>query len=277
MASTPPRPRRDPTALALSLGFAFLIVLAVAATLFARGRWWLPPVASAQGVEIDRLFRVTFVILSIAFVLVHGLLALFVWRFRARGEERASYWHENRTLEAAYTIIPAIVMITLTVIAAGLWGRIHSPPPPDALVMEVRAEQFTWLARYPGRDGVFGRIDSKQYDRERNPMALERGDPAGRDDIVANELHLVVNRPVRLRLRSKDVIHSFYVPALRVKQDAVPGITVETWFTPTRLGRFQVVCAELCGVGHYVMVRPLVVESEQAFNVWLAAQRPKQP
>lgn len=255
----------------MALLLVLLITGAVVATIAARKRWWLPPVASAQGAEIDRLFFVTFAIIALAFILVQGALALFIWRFRDRGQA-ASYWHHHPALEMTYTVIPAVVMVALTLMAARLWTRIHSPAAADALMVEVRAEQFTWLTRYPGADGTFGRIDARQYDRQRNPMALDRGDPAGSDDIVVTETHFVVNRPVRLRLRSKDVIHSFFVPALRVKQDAVPGITVEISFTPTRIGRYQAVCAELCGVGHYVMVRPLVVETQEVFDAWLARQ-----
>lgn len=141
----------------LAIAFALLIVAAVAGTLVARSRWWLTPLASAQGRSIDQLFIITFAIISAAFILVQGLLALFVWLYRDRGQ-RASYWHEHRALELTYTIIPAIVMAGLTVTAAGLWSRIHSAPPPGALVVEVRGEQFGWKARYPGPDGKFGLI-----------------------------------------------------------------------------------------------------------------------
>src|SRR3990172_3817127 len=140
----------------LGIALALLIVAAVVTTLAARSRWWLPPLASAQGRSIDQLFIATFGIISVAFVLVHGLLALFVWLYRDRGQ-RASYWHENRALELTYTIIPAIVMAGLTLSAAGLWSRIHSAPPPQALVVEGRGEQFGWEARDPGPDGKFGR------------------------------------------------------------------------------------------------------------------------
>jgi cytochrome c oxidase subunit 2 len=261
--------------LAILLGL--LIVAGVLGTLAARSRWWLPPLASAQGRPIDRLFLTTFVIISAAFILVQGLLALFVWLYRDRGQ-RATYWHEHRSLELTYTIVPAIVMAGLTVTAAGLWARLHSAPPPDALVVEVRAEQFGWKARYPGPDGAFGRIDPARYNLRQNPLALDPTDPAGRDDVVVDasvrEMHLVVNRPAELRVRAKDVLHSFFVPAFRIKQDAVPGMTVSIWVTPTETGTFEIACAELCGLGHYVMRGKIIVQSQPEFDAWLAQARP---
>ncbi len=261
----------------LGIAFALLVVAAVVGTLAARGRWWLPPLASAQGRSIDRLFFATFVIISAAFVLVQGLLALFVWQYRDRGQ-RASYWHENRALELTYTIIPAIVMTGLTLTAAGLWSRIHSAPPAQALVVEVRGEQFGWKARYPGPDGTFGRIDVSHYNARENPWALDPADPAGKDDIVLDvsardELHLVVNRPVDVHIRAKDVLHSFFVPAFRIKQDAVPGMVTSIWFTPTKTGRYEIACAELCGPLHYIMRGKIVVQTQQEFDAWLAQVR----
>ncbi|MDQ7827467.1 MAG: cytochrome c oxidase subunit II [Armatimonadota bacterium] len=260
------------TAAAFAAAVVLLVVLAVAATVAARTRWWFPPLASLHGRAVDTLFAVTFGIIAVAFVLVHALLALFVWRYREHPERRAAHWHDHRALELTYTLVPAVVLVSLTLAAARLWAGIHSPPPAGALAVEVRAEQFGWLARYPGPDGVFGRVDPAQYDRRRNPMALDRSDPAGRDDIVTTELHLVVGRPAAVRLRSKDVIHSFFLAELRVKQDAVPGVTVVKWFVPTRVGTFEIACAELCGVGHYAMRGRLVVQSQAAFDAWLAAQ-----
>ena len=253
--------------------FLMVVVGGVELTLVARGRWWLPPVASAHGLDVDRLFYITLVVTGVVFVGVHVLLALFVWRYAAHGAGRAASWHEHRTLELTYTIIPAVVLLVLISMGAVVWARIHSPAPPDALVVDVRAEQFAWIARYPGPDGVFGRVDPARIHLRDNPMGLDPADPAGADDIVSRELHLVTNRPVRVRLRAKDVLHSFFLPQFRVKQDAVPGMTTETWFVPTRAGNYEIACAELCGVGHYVMRGKVKVESQQAFDAWLAQQR----
>ncbi len=257
-----------------SLLVVMVVLGGVGMTLLARGRWWLLPVASAHGVDVDRLIYTTLVVTGIVFVLVHVLMAAFVWLYADRGTGRASYWHDDRTLELTYTLVPAAVLVTLISMGAVVWGRVHSPAPADAMVVDVRAEQFGWLFRYPGPDGVFGRTDPARINVRDNPMGLDRADSAGADDIVVRggDLHLAVNRPVRVRLRSKDVLHSFFIPAFRVKQDAVPGMTIELWFTPTREGKYEIACAELCGVGHYIMRGQITVESQQAVQAWLAQQ-----
>lgn len=256
---------------------ALIVVLVVIGgtgmTLAARGRWWMLPVASAHGVEVDRLINTTWIVTGLVFILVHVLLAAFVWRYADRGTGRAAYWHDDRTLELTYTLIPAAVLITLISMGAVVWARVHSPAPAGALVVDVRAEQFGWLFRYPGPDGTFGRTDVTLIHTRDNPMGLDPADPAGGDDLVARELHLVANKPVRVRLRGKDVLHSFFIPAFRVKQDVVPGMTIETWFTPTKTGDYELACAELCGVGHYIMRGRVKVESQEAFNAWLAGLR----
>ncbi len=272
-----PPPQQDARRTGLLLGLLIVIMVAVggvAATLYARGHWWLPPLASVFGREIDRLFYSTLIITGVVFVLVHVLLALFVWRYAAYGDRKALYWYDNRKLELSYTIIPAIVLAIMVSMGGVVWATIHKAPPADALLVDERGEQFSWLSRYPGPDGVFGRVDPKLIDHRTNPMGLDPSDPAASDDIVSSELHLVVNRPVRVRLRSTGVIHSFFIPQFRVKQDAVPGMTIETWFTPTREGPYEIACAELCGIGHYAMKGKVVVESQQAFDAWLAQQKP---
>lgn len=272
----PPDPRRT----ARQLSLVILLMIAVGgllSTLWARSRWWLPTVASAQGIEIDRLFYITLVVTGIAFVLVHLALALFVWMGGRR--QTAAYWHDNRTLELTYTLAPAAILLTLVSMGAVVWGRIHTPAPENAIVVEVRAEQFGWIFRYPGADGSFGRVDPKLINVRTNPLGVDPADSAGEDDIVVRggDLHLVVNRPVHVRLRSKDVLHSFFIPQFRVKQDAVPGVTIPVVFTPTRLGNYEIACAELCGVGHYIMRGKITVVTQAAFDAWLGSQRPAAP
>ncbi len=275
MAAAPPPPDARTTGRQFgALIFGMIVVGGVVLTLVARNLWWLPPVASAHGLEVDRLFYTTLVVTGIVFVGVHALLAFFVWRYGARGGERAAYWHEDRTLELTYTLVPAAILVSLVSMGAVVWSRVHSAPPPNAEVIEVRGEQFGWVARYPGPDGVFGRIYPELINTIKNPMGLDPADPAGADDIVTREVHLVVNKPIRIRLRSKDVIHSFFIPAFRVKQDAVPGMTVEIWFIPTKEGDYEIACAELCGVGHYIMRGKLKVETQAAFDAWYAQQPP---
>ncbi len=254
--------------------FSLLILLLVVfggvlSFLVARSRWWLLPVASRQGVEFDRLFYTTLIVTGFVFVLVHVLMAVFVWQGGRR--KQAIHWHEHKTLELTYTLAPAAILVTLIAMGAVAWARIHEPAPPNALLVEVRAEQFGWRFRYPGADGQFGRVNPALINARTNPMGIDPADPAGKDDILAGELHLVSNRTVHIRLRSKDVIHSLFIPAFRVKQDAVPGMTIDVVFTPTKDGHYDIACAELCGVGHYVMRGKITVESQAAFDTWLAS------
>ena len=248
-----------------------VVVAAVAGTALAMQRWWLPPLASAEGEGVDFSLNVLLAVTGVVFVVVQLLLVIFALRFADRGEGRARFWHDNPRLEAGWTVVTALVLTTLTVWDGILWVRMHSPAPADALVVEVWAEQFGWRYRYPGPDGRFGRTDPRLI-AAGNPLGLDPTDPAAQDDIVTQELHLVEGRPARVRLHAKDVIHSFFLPELRFKQDAVPGRVIERHFTPTRAGRYTVACAELCGVGHFVMSSALVVEPQQAFDAWLQAQ-----
>ncbi len=271
MAPGPDDPR---TGRLYALVIVVLVVLGGGGlTVYSMGRWWLPPVASAHGAAVDGLFNITLAVTGVVFVGVHVLLAWLLWRYPARGTERADHWHENRALELTYTIVPAVALVILISMGAVVFARVHSAPPSDALIVDVRAEQFAWVARYPGPVGAFGRVDPARINLRDNPMGLDPADPAGADDIVTRELHLVTGRPVRVRLRAKDVLHSFFVPEFRTKQDAIPGMTIESWFTPTRAGNYEIACAELCGVGHYVMRGKVKVESQQAFDAWLAGQK----
>ena len=267
-ADAPPAPGRGRGGVWLLLA---VILAAIAGTVVAMARWWLPPVASAEGAAIDGLFKTILIITGIVFILVQLALVFFALRFADRGEGRAQYWHDNPRLEAGWTAVTALILTTLTALGGVLWVRIHAAPPPDALVVDVWAEQFGWRYRYPGPDGQFGRTDPRLITAQ-NPLGLDRTDPAAQDDVVTQELHLVEGRPAVIRLHAKDVIHSFFVPQLRFKQDAVPGRVVERHFTPTRSGRFTVACAELCGVGHFVMSSAVVVEPQPAFDAWLQAQ-----
>src|SRR5579875_3557060 len=154
-----------------------------------------------------------------------------------------------------------------------VWAHVYSAPPRTAQQVEVTGRQFFWYIRYPGPDGRFGRTDPR-FVSPSNPLGIDPADPAGKDDVVVvNELHVVDNRPVVVRVRSLDVIHSFFLPNFRVKQDAVPGRTIQIWFTPDRVGTYQIACAQLCGVGHYTMRGNITVEPTQAaLDAWLAAQ-----
>jgi cytochrome c oxidase subunit 2 len=237
----------------LLFGLATL-VLVVAATAYF-GREWLPPLMSDRA-AIDSAIGVSLVVTGVVFIATNLLLAWFSWRYADDGAGRAAYWHDNARLEWTWTLATAGVMFLFLFKALGLWAEVQSPAPADALQVEVTGQQFRWVVRYPGPDGVFGKSDPRTAsgDNEKAYIGVDSHDPASADDIVlVNTLYIPQDRPVRVRLRSTDVIHSFFLPQFRVKQDAMPGLTTETWFVPKGSGDFEIACAEHCGLGHYRM------------------------
>jgi Heme/copper-type cytochrome/quinol oxidases, subunit 2 len=247
-------------------------------TLLAR---FMPPDASAHGPQLDHLTALVHWLMAILFV---GWLAYFVvvlFRFRAGRNPRASYSGAKRNFSAyAEAGVVAFEAILLIGFAIPAWSRWVTPVPRGANPSEIRvvAEQFAWNIHYPGPDGVFGRTTPELVSAS-NPLGLDRSDPFARDDITTiNELHLEVNRPVNIRLSSKDVVHSFNLPVMRVKQDAIPGMGIPVHFTPVRVSgneKWDIACAQLCGLAHYRMRGSLVVETREELNKWLAAQAPQ--
>ena len=210
----------------------------------------LPESASTFAAPIDRLFWVILWITGFFFFLVQGALLLFVLVYRARPGKKASYVHGNTAVEVIWTLIPALILAGLTISSQRLWVQIRWPShvPKDPLQVQIQAEQFAWNVRYPGPDGRFDTPD---------------------DITTINQLHLPVDQPVLVRLNSKDVIHSFFVAEFRVKQDAVPGMPTQIWFQPTKLGQYEIRCAELCGLGHYRMRGFVTTEPPESFQEWL--------
>jgi cytochrome c oxidase subunit 2 len=256
----------------LLLALFFWMVAVVTAGLFLARVWWLPPLISAHGGALDRQLVLTLVAAGTVFVLAQIALGWFIWRYRARGAERARYWHENPALEATWTILTLILFVGLGIQGNRVWAKyLLEAPPPDALPVEITAQQFAWNIRYPGPDGRFGRTDPKLInDALGRFIGLDEKDPAARDDVVTqNILAVPVNRPIRVILRSKDVTHSFFVPELRVKQDAVPGLAITVHFTATRTGEYEIACAELCGMQHYKMRGRLLVLEPAEYEKWL--------
>ncbi len=256
------------------IGILVLAVMtaSVVAFVIAAHKWWLQPLASAEGRVIDEFFWVILYVTAVAFVAVHLFLGISLMRYGARGKERASHWHEHLGAELTWTLVPAFAFILLGVLGEVAWSRIYSAPPSDAQRIEVTGRQFQWYIRYPRPDGKLGRADPK-FISPGNPLGLDPTDPAGKDNIVVvNDLHMVVNRPVSIRITAVDVIHSFFLPNFRIKQDAVPGRWSEIWLTPDRTGAYQIACAQLCGVGHYTMRGNVTVESQSAFNEWIRKQ-----
>jgi len=262
----------------LILAALILILIIASIYLFVAKPYWFPTLASEHGQRIDSLFMAVLVVSGIAFVLVQGALGFFVARYGENGRERAAYWHDNPRAEAFLLIGTAVILTILVFMGQRVWASIYFvDAPADSLVIQVTGEQFQWNFHYAGPDGAFGRTDTKLITSTNN-IGLDRTDPAAKDDVVTlGEMHFPVGRPVKVRLRSKDVIHSFFLPNLRIKQDAVPGMAIEVWFTPNRAGTYEIACAELCGLAHYRMKAALTIDdSQQAFDTWLRQKTAEQ-
>ena len=248
----------------------------------------LPALATTHGGQIDGLIGWTHVFMLALFVGWGAFFAYALVRFRRSRNPVANYAgvrsHASSYLEIAVAVVEAILLLGFSI---PLWAaRVdHIPAESEALVVEVTGEQFAWNIHYAGPDGKFGKTDIKLLDLQSNPLALDRSDPAAKDDVTTlNQLYLPVNKPIIVKLRSKDVIHSFGVPEFRVKQDAVPGLTIPIWFVPnvttaemrTRTGnaefQYEIACAQLCGLGHAHMRGFVTVLSAEEFQKWLDEQ-----
>lgn len=249
-ATPPPVVSRPGGLQGLLFGLATVVLVAVSTYYFTKQ--WLPPLASDRH-EIDAAIAITLLVTGVVFIATNLLLAYFGWRFQDRPGARAEYWHDNPRLEWTWSLITAGILAMFLFSALSLWAKVKSAPPADAMLVEITGQQFAWNVRYPGPDGRLGRTDHAQASQE-NPIGLVADDPASKDDVLLlNSLYLPQDRPVRLNIKSMDVIHSFFVPNFRVKQDAMPGMTIETWFTPKQAGEYDLACAEHCGLGHYRM------------------------
>ena len=240
-------------------------------------RSWFPPLASEHGVGVDRMMHYLMVASGFLFLTGHLVLGYVVWRFSRQGAVTVRILAPR--LERRWSIILAVIMTLVAeggVLVLGLpvWNRFHSKPPADAVTVEVTGEQFGWNVHYAGVDGMFGRSSPQMISLD-NPVGIDRKDAAAKDDVLLlGTMYLPVNRPAHIRLRSKDVLHSFFLPNFRVKQDAVPGMTIDFWFVPTKPGTYEIACAELCGFAHYNMRGVLYVISESEFEQWLKSEAP---
>jgi cytochrome c oxidase subunit II len=253
---------------------AFIWIMTILSVwMFLNGRWWFPPSISEHGPAYDRQFMLTIVIVGIAFAAAQVALGYAVWRYRDTGDgARAVYSHGNNRMEIIWTIVTAAVFISLALLGQRVWYSLHmQPAPADASQVRVLAQQFQWNFHYPGADGKFGRTDpAKISDETINYIGLDTTDPAAADDAVVQTLITEVNRPVSMILMSRDVTHSFWVPPLRFKQDAVPGLEIPVHFTPNKVGRYEIACAELCGQQHYKMRSYMLVLPKDEYDALVA-------
>ena len=208
---------------------------------------WLPEDVSTYGHEIDSLFYLIYYITAVTFILVTVLMVVFLIKYREQPGRRAVYSHGNTTLEIIWTVIPAAILIVLSFMSVNTWAKIKRNPPATDFEIKVTAKQFNWDVSYPGPDGKLGTDDDVKFD---------------------NDLHVPVNKIVRLHLGASDVIHSFFIPNLRFKQDAVPGRTILAWFEATKPGKYEMPCAELCGFGHSGMKGWLYVHTPEDYKKW---------
>lgn len=260
------------------MGKAFAVVVtiitAVSVAIFVSRHWWFPEVAAAHGHAMDHQFVETFVGAAIGFILAQLGLAAFAWKYGERkGETRPIHIFPGG---AKWLVVLALVyvgseIILLEFVGQKVWAAMYfTPPAADSLQVQVLAGQFAFYFRYPGPDGKFGPIHADRIDESRqNFFGIDPSEPGSKDDIVTDELAVPVNKPVELLLISKDMNHGFYVPEMRIQQDIVPGMQIPLHFTPTKIGKYEIACNQLCGLGHYNMRAFLEVMSEEDYQKWI--------
>lgn len=249
-----------------------LVILAVGSVIFHLVTpWWWTEIASNWG-SIDDAIVITFWITGVVYVAVILFMAYCLWRYRYRADRRADYDPENTKLEWWLTGLTTLGVVGLLTPGLMAWNEFVTVPE-EATEIEVVGKQWEWSFRLPGKDGVLGTTEIKYMDDD-NTFGLNPNDPAGQDDILieGDDLHMPLDKPVKVLLRAIDVLHDFYVPQFRAKMDLVPGMITFFWLTPIRSGTFDILCAELCGLGHHAMRGIVVVEPDSDYQNWLQEQ-----
>ena len=250
----------------------FLLIIVVGSVIFTfLSPWWFTEIASNWG-GIDTTVLITFWVCGVVFVAVGLFMAYSVWKFRYRAGAKADYEPENPRLELWLTIITAVGVVAMLAPGLIVWDE-YVNVPEDSQEFEVLAKQWTWSFRFPGEDGKFGTVDVKNVASD-NPFGMNPNDPRGADDVLVNTntVHLPINQPFKALLRSNDVLHDFFVPEFRAKMDSVPGMITYFWFEPTKEGKYEILCAELCGQSHYTMRGWVQIDTQEDFDAWLAGQ-----
>jgi cytochrome c oxidase subunit 2 len=254
-----------------ALRISLLLVVIGCAYLFLSHPYWFPAGASSLSVALDHQFRIAFWVFGALFIVGH-LTLIYVLAKRPNGDGKTS--SGSWRLEVTWTLAVTIIFFWFNISGERLWSSMMPPEKqPGQIDVEVTGAQFQWYFRYPGADGIFGRTDAPKFARaaEGNPLGIDPADQAGRDDFISSAMVVPVGHSVQLHLRGQDVIHSLFIPAMRFKQDTVPGMEIISHFTPTDIGNYEIACAELCGIGHYRMRAVVRVVSEEDFEKWLRA------
>ena len=258
-----------------------IVVTVVSSAIFITRIWWLPADVSVLGVGIDRQMSETMISAGVLFVVSQFVLALFVWQYGDKGDGRPiKIFPGGATpMVLGATLLVGAEIVVLSLVGTKVWAGIFlSAPDPKALRIDVQAEQFAYYFRYPGRDGTFGTMHPDLIDDGNNNFfGLDpANDTTSRDDIVSASLAIPVNQPILLTLHAKDVGHAFYVPELRLQQDFIPGLVIPLHFTATKVVKKEIVCTQLCGLGHYNMRAYMEVMPEKQFAQWMADQAAQQ-
>ena len=252
---------------------AVVVILLVIGTILFHflSPWWFTPIAS-NWEQVDTTIDITFWVTGFVFIAVNLFLAYVCIRYRYRPDREAHYEPESKRLEWGLTAFTAVGVIAMLAPGLFVWANFVNVPE-EAHEVEAVAEQFRWSFRLPGEDEIFGQTDVSFMNVD-NPFGMDPDDPNGLDDVLINsgELHLPLNKPVKVLLRSKDVLHNFTVPQMRVKMDMVPGMVTYLWFEPIRTGEFEILCEELCGIAHFAMRGRVVVEEEEDYQSWVNEQ-----
>ena len=252
--------------------------------------------ASKEGEKVDEMLYITLAITGVVFIITQILLFWFAYRYQENDKRKAFFFPHNNTMEVVWTVVPAIVLSILVVIGLRNWFIFTGDAPKDALVVEVTGRQFGWIFRYPGKDNQFGKRYFRNIDPSSNSLGLvwvdnkelnQKADPATYDDIVQEQtMYVIKNRPVKLIIGSRDVIHDVGLPHFRLKMDAVPGIPTTLWFTPKyttaemkeKTGnsnfQYEIACDQICGNGHYSMKGVIDVVTQEEYDAWMAKQKP---
>lgn len=250
-----------------------LLLVAIGSVMFHLfSPWWWTPIATDWS-YIDHTINITFWITGFVFTAVIAFMAYCVYRFHHREGRQADYNPENKKLEWWLSVGTGVGVAAMLAPGLVVWHQFVTVPA-DATEVEVMGQQWQWSFRLPGKDGRLGTSDVRNISPE-NPMGLNGDDPHGQDDVVIDngDLHLPIGKPVKVLLRSVDVLHDFYVPEFRAKMDMVPGMVTYFWIKPIRTGTFDVLCAELCGAAHYQMRAKVIIEDEKDYHAWLEQQK----